>query len=250
MVVLHRLASPGVMGINNGAGLFVLLSAMLFGRAPAAKMLMAFAGALGSLLLVYLIAGFAGSARSTLVLAGVAVSALMSALAGLIITLKPALVTDRTAFQLGSMQGIDGNMLIGLLIVILPAVTAAYLMAPAMELFPLGDETARGLGLSVNTYRLLIILTAALLAGAAVSVSGMIGYIGLIVPNLFRTVGVRTCRTRLTLCLVYGAALLLASDVLARLLAFPYELPVGMLLSLIGVPFFIVLLAKRKRGHR
>ena len=246
----NRLASPGVMGINNGAGLFVLLSALLFGRAPAARMGFAFLGALCALLLVYVVAGFAGSARSTLVLAGVAVSALMSALAGLVITLKPALVVDRTAFQLGSLQGIEAGSLWMVLIPVLPALAAAYLLAPGIELFALGDETAGGLGLSVSKFRLLTILTAALLAGAAVSIAGMIGYIGLIVPNLIKNRMGTGCRARLTACLLFGAALLLLADLLARQLAYPWELPVGMLLSLLGVPFFIFLLAKRKRGRR
>ena len=101
-----------------------------------------------------------------------------------------------------------------------------------------------------RSYYWIAILTAALLAGAAVSIAGMIGYIGLIVPNLIKNRMGTGCRARLTACLLFGAALLLLADLLARQLAYPWELPVGMLLSLLGVPFFIFLLAKRKRGRR
>ena len=124
---------------------------------------------------------------------------------------------------------------------------AALLLAPGLDLLALGDETAIGLGLDVRRHRVVAIVCAATLAAAAVSVCGMLGFVGLMVPNLVRMAVRCGLRWGLPLCAIWGAVLLVTCDLLARVLFFPYELPAGLLLSLLGAPFFIMLLMRRRR---
>ena len=244
----NPLSSPGIMGIHNGAGLFALFSALVFGPWPFARGCMAFVGALCSMALVTLIGHFAGGGRSVLLLAGVSVSSLMSAGINLLITLRPESVSDKTAFQLGSLHGVQPRMLLMASLMILPGIGVAFGLSRGISLFALGDEAAHGLGLPVRRYRMMTIFASAFLSAAAVSVCGLVGFVGLIVPNLIRRLTQADMPGRMVLCLLFGSGLLVFCDVLARSLAYPYELPVGMLLSVLGAPFFIFLLIRRREG--
>lgn len=248
---LHNtLASPSVMGVNAGAGLFALLAALLFPAVTAARFVLAFLGALLSILLVLLIARRAGYSRSVIVLSGVAVSALMGAAVNGLVTFFPHAVADRQAFTLGGFAGLQYDGLFFSAVFILPGLLAGALLGGGIDLFALGDEVAQGLGLSVTRHRLLTMVTATMLAAAAVCIGGLIGFLGLIVPNVLRRffAGRMSARQMFTLSGLYGSALLVAADFLARRLFYPYELPVGLLLSLLGAPFFIWMLMHRKRG--
>lgn len=248
---LHNtLASPSVMGVNAGAGLFALLAALLFPAVTAARFVLAFLGALLSIALVLLIAKRAGYSRSVIVLSGVAVSALMGAAVNGLVTFFPHAVADRQAFTLGGFAGLQYDGLFFSAVFILPGLLAGALLGGGIDLFALGDEVAQGLGLSVTRHRLLTMVTATVLAAAAVCIGGLIGFLGLIVPNVLRRFfsGRMSARQMFTLSGLYGSALLVAADFLSRRLFYPYELPVGLLLSLLGAPFFIWMLMHRKRG--
>lgn len=246
----NDLAAPSIMGVNSGAGLGALVAALLVPQAPLVRAGAAFAGALLSTLAVYLISRKAGVARTTLVLAGVAVSSLMSAGVDVIITVRPDLVTDRVSFSLGSFSNVSPSVLAVAAPVMAFAVVAAFLLSSGIDLFALGDEAAYGLGLDVRRHRLLSIGCSALLSAAAVSVCGLLGFVGLIVPNLVRMRWHASFARCLAGCLVGGAALVLGCDLAARMLFFPYELPVGLLLSLLGAPFFIMMLVRRHQRGR
>lgn len=246
----NSLASPSVMGVNNGAGFFVLLSAVIFGQSLFARTLMAFAGALASAALVFIMSRFAGSAKSVLILSGVAVSALMSAGINFCITVWPDTVYDKAAFQIGSLQGIQKSSLSVAAAVCAVTVIFSLLIASKMELFSLGDEVAFGVGLPVKSCRALTMLAAVVLAATVVSVCGLISFVGLIVPNAVRKIHCSSFRNRMILTMTGGSCLLLFADFLAKNIADPYELPVGMLISLIGAPFFMIMLATRRRGQR
>ena len=243
----NTLASPGILGINHGAGLFVLLAALLFPYQAAARGLMAFAGALLVTGLVVSLSAVSGLSRTSVILSGVAVSALCTAVSDVIISLKPETVADRAAFQLGGFASLTASSVSLAAPVILAGILLAAVFAPAMDLMALGDETAGGLGLPVRAVRGGFILCAALLAAAAVSMCGMIGFVGLLVPNTLRLIRHGRSRGSLLLCAAYGAAFLVLCDTLARLAAFPYELPCGLILSLTGAPFLIMTLFRRRK---
>ncbi|MBQ8974871.1 MAG: iron ABC transporter permease, partial [Oscillospiraceae bacterium] len=243
----NALASPGVMGINSGGGLFALISALIFPWSALSRTALAFAGAMCSALVVYFISKKAGVSRSTLILSGVAVSALMSAGVNIVITVYPETVADKTAFSLGGLQNVSMSQLVISAPVVVAAAVLAYLLCPGIDMFPLGDETAHGLGLNVKLYRLGAVMCSAMLSAAAVSVCGLMGFVGLIVPNLIRMAFPANGRWRVTYCLLFGGGFLLFCDTLSRLLFFPYELPTGLILSVLGAPFFIWMLTRRKR---
>ena len=118
-----------------------------------------------------------------------------------------------------------------------------------LDILALGEETARGLGLSVKKIRTIFLVMAALLAGASVSFAGLLGFVGLLVPHMARRLVGSECRWLLPLSGLLGAALVTLCDLLSRLLFVPYELPVGIMMSVIGGPFFLVLLFRKKGGR-
>lgn len=243
----NDLASPGIMGINSGAGLFALAAALAFPLSAPARQVMVLMGALVATVVVYLVARRAGAARTTLVLSGVAVSSLMTAGSNAIVTIWPKTVVDKVAFSMGGLSGVTLGQLLVALGPMLVGIVGALALAGGLDLLALGDEAAQGLGLDVRRHRVAAIVCAALLASSSVSVCGLLGFVGLLVPNLVRMLAGPSVRRSLLMCVVWGATLLVACDLLARVLFFPYELPAGLLLSCMGAPFFIVLLVRRRR---
>lgn len=244
----NRIASPGILGINHGAGLFVLLSALLFPFRPGVKCAMAFAGALVVTLLIGMLTVKTGMSKTSVILSGVAVSALCVSVIDVIISLKPETVADKAAFQIGGFAAVNKQTVLMAVPLITVGLIFSCLLAPSMDILCLGDDTAQGLGLHVGRTRCLIVFTAALLAGASISMSGLLGFVGLIVPNAVRMMNFKKSRQGVLLCMIGGAAFLLLCDTFSRLIAFPYELPCGLLLSVIGAPFLIgILVKKRKR---
>ena len=114
----------------------------------------------------------------------------------------------------------------------------------------LGDENAKGLGLNADAMRVIFLLLAALLAGAAVSVCGLLSFVGLLVPHAVRRIASSASKHLIPLCALFGAAFVTLCDTLARVVFAPYELPVGIIMAFLGAPFFIFILIKGKGGHR
>ena len=153
------------------------------------------------------------------------------------------------SFTLGGLSGVTYQSLALCVPALLVALVAGAYLGRGIDLLALGDEAAHGLGLDVRACRLGTIACAALLAASAVSICGLLSFVGLIVPNLVRMWARPTTRQGLALCALWGAALLVVCDLVARTIAFPYELPVGLVLALLGAPFFIALLMRRGRRH-
>ena len=242
------IASPGLLGINNGAGLFVLISAMLFPYQSGIKCMMAFAGALLAAFIVSVLSAGTGMSKTSVILSGVAISFVCSSVSQLIISVKPETVTDKAAFSIGGFTALSNVALRISVPVVCVCLCISFLTAGSLDIMLLGDETAKGLGLNLFFYRMLHIVLASLLAGAAVSMCGLVGFVGLIVPNTVRLYFHRNAMGEIALCTVIGAVFLLLCDTVARLVVFPYELPCGLILSVLGTPFLIrMLIKKRKR---
>ena len=249
-VLRNPLASPGVIGVNAGAGLWVLLGTVLLPGAAGAVPWLAFAGACVSAFAVYLIARFTGTSRNTLVLAGVAVNTLLGAGMDAIVTFVPDALTSRSAFSIGGFADVTMKRL-GFAA---PLIGLGLLLALAFRreigVLALGDDVAQSLGLAVERQRAAALITAALLSGAAVSFAGLLGFVGLIAPHMARLMLRDESRFRLPATMLLGSALCLLCDLAARTLFMPYELPVGIVLSFLGAPFFLYLmLTRRKRGR-
>ena len=243
----NALASPGVIGVNTGAGFFVLLGSLFFPLSVTVKVEAAFLGAMLSCFLVYGICMRAGVSKTSVILSGVAVSSLFSAGIDLLLTTHPEIVSDKVSFSLGGFSSVPINHLFLVSIISFVGILLSFLLSPGLDLFPLGDEAAFSLGLNVRRHRIFSILVASLLASGSVSLCGLLGFVGLLVPNLVRLFSPVSSRKKLLLCILWGGAFLLFCDFLSRVLFFPYEVPVGLFLSCLGAPFFIFMLIKKRR---
>ena len=250
-LLANQLASPGIVGVNAGSGLFSLLGVMLFPASVVGASVGAFCGALLAVLAVFALSARRGAARSTVILTGVAVSSLFTALLDTIVVLRPDLQLDRLAFSIGGFSGADMQGFLGAFPFFVVGIVGSMLLSYDFNVLALGDEMAAGVGLRVRRLRFFGLLLAALLAGSAVSIAGLLGFVGLIAPHAVARLIGRDMRVLLPGAFLFGAALTVLCDMVARTAFSPYEIPVGIVLSYIGVPFFLVLLYRgksRKRG--
>lgn len=248
-VLANPLVSPGIIGIHAGAGLFAVLALafMAPGAASATLPFAAFAGALAAALLVVLIAKKAGASRMTIVLGGIAVSYILSGIMDYILTLVPDALGGYANFRVGSLAGLTLVRLRLPFVFIAAALILTLLLTNELDVLGLGDETAAGLGLRVSRTRLLFLIISAALSGAAVSFAGMISFVGLVVPHICRRFVGAESRKLIPACILSGAFFLNLCDLAGRLIARPYEIPVGIILSLTGGPFFLVLIFRRHK---
>lgn len=248
-VLGNPLAAPNVIGVNAGAGLCAALCAALWPARLAAVPFAAFLGALGGVGLVLAIGARTGASKMTLVLAGVAVSGMFSAGIDAVLTFFPDALNGYTDFRVGGVANLSMSRVAPAFWVVLAAFILVFSLAGELDVLLLGEETARSLGLPARRLRLILLALAAALAGAAVSFAGLLGFVGLIAPHMARRLAGSDSSARLLAAAALGgAALLTVCDILARTLFAPYELPVGVVLSLLGGPFFLWLLLRQRRG--
>jgi len=247
-VLGNELASPGVIGVNAGAGLGVSMCCALGGLSGWAISVSSFAGALFSAALVAVLARKTGSSRTTVILAGVAMNSILNAFRDALTALFPETAMLSGDFRVGSFSAVSVQRLLpaGALIVI--ALVVLVSLTNELDVLALGEDTALSLGMNVKAMRMVFLLLAALLAGAAVSFAGLLGFVGLLVPHIARRFTGSEGRRLIPMSMLAGASLVLMCDLASRTLFMNYELPVGILMSVIGGPFFLVLLLKRRRG--
>lgn len=248
--VLHNpLAAPNVIGVNSGAGLAVALCCAAAPTTVWAVPAASFCGALAGCLMVFFVSKATGASRITLVLAGIALSGMFSAGIDAVIKIVPDALNGYSDFRIGGFSNLSMERIIPAFWIILAAMTAVFLLAGEMDVLALGEETARSLGLSTQRVRLVLLGCAAALAGGAVSFAGLVGFVGLIVPHTMRRLVGEEGIAFLAACALGGGALVTFCDLGARVLFAPYDLPVGIVLSLLGGGFFLWLLMRRKGGH-
>ncbi len=245
----NPLASPNVIGVNAGSGLFVLLFACMAPHALSASVAAAFLGALASVLLVFFVSVYAGASRLTIVLAGMALTAIFTAGMNAILIFNPDAYVNSSGFLVGSLSGVTMPELAVPGVLIFGGLLLAVSQGVRLNILSLGDEGAHALGLNVVRARLVLLSLAALLAGAAVCFAGLIGFVGLIVPHVVRYVVGHDNRRVLLLSPVVGAALVCMCDTVARTLFAPFEVPVGICMALVGGPFFIYLILRSRKGE-
>lgn len=257
----NPLAEPFLLGISAGGALGATLSAalrlpelLLFGSSFESSTGLAFLGALGAAAAVYglgkpggarlLQGGEGGNAR--LLLTGVALSAFLSALMSLVVTLSGRLELAQQAsfWLLGGLTRASWPQNLVLATVLVTGL--AMLLASSRDLNALraGEEDAASLGVDLPRLHLRLLLAASLLSAASVAAAGLIGFVGLLAPHTVRLLGARDARLLLPGCALFGAALLCGCDALARSVAPPVEIPVGILTALLGVPLFLSLARK------
>lgn len=248
-VLANPLASPGIIGINAGAGLGVTACCALGVMSGWAVAGAAFLGALSASLLVVFCARRTGASRTTVILSGVAVNALLNGLRDAVTTIAPDVSVMSADFRVGGFSAVSHSRLVPAGMLILAAMAVLFTLHNELDVLALGEDTARGLGMRVNRTRNLLLTLAALLAGAAVSFAGLLGFVGLIIPHGIRRITGNQSRILLPLSALFGGAFVTLADLTARLAFAPYELPVGIFLSVLGGPFFLWLLYRRRGGR-
>ncbi|MBP3723680.1 MAG: iron chelate uptake ABC transporter family permease subunit, partial [Selenomonadaceae bacterium] len=243
-IMKNPLADPHIIGISSGAGLcgiFVLLS---YPEAINFVTPIAFIGAMGAAVLIYILAYKGGIRPVRMILAGVAVSAFLGAGISAMLIFYSDRAQSALLFMVGGLSARSWPHVEIILPYAALGIFFAILGARTLNILQLGDESAKSLGVSVEKSRLFLTATAALLAASAVSVAGLLGFIGLIVPHAARLLIGSDFKKLIPASALLGAATLTIADTVARVAFSPTELPVGILTAILGAPFFLYLLRR------
>lgn len=254
-VFRNPLADPSIIGVTVGGslGAVIAISTGLVGRAVWTLPLAAFIGAMGTALAVYLLSLSNGQPQPvTLLLAGIAMNALMGAgiSATLLLANRFIEVQAMLSWLIGGLRGLGWGQLGAVAAPTLVTLIGMLAFTREINLLLLGDETAQSLGVNVGRTRLLLLGLACLATGAAVSIAGPIGFIGLVVPHILRLIVGPDYRALLPASALGGAVFLVLADTAARLIIQPAELQVGIVTALVGAPFFLFLLVRNRRMMR
>lgn len=251
-ILRNPMASPNIIGVNAGAGLAAVVIMTILPGEISAIPYASFFGALLATLIIYLLSSSSSGSFSTvhIVLAGVAVSSLLSAITSGLMSINSDVLEVTYSWLLGSLSGRSWTAVNSIWPFSAFALTIALFISPKVNLFGLGEEVANSVGLSIRVYRILIMIIASILAGSAVSVAGTIGFIGLIAPHSARLLIGNDHRYLVPLSAIIGGILLVISDTIARTVFQPVELSVGIITSILGAPFFLLLLYKKGRERR
>ncbi|MGH3885713.1 MAG: FecCD family ABC transporter permease [Pseudonocardiaceae bacterium] len=245
----NPLADPGILGVEAGAAFFVVLGIYAFGVTSLfGYVWFAFAGAFAASVLVFMLGsiGRGGPTPVTLALAGVSVSFLLYALIQALLLADLATLDAYRFWVVGSLAGRDAGVAAQVAPFLLAGLLLAVLNAPGLNLLALGDDVARALGQRVAVTRGTGLVAITLLTGSAVAACGPIAFVGLVVPHVARALTGPDHRWLLPAAGLAGAVLLLAADVIGRVVVRPGELQVGIVLALVGAPFFIALVRRRR----
>ena len=245
-LIRNPLGEPHILGLNAGAALAVVLTSALGLSLPFGRPLIAAAGA-GALFLLVLMfssAGRSGLTPMKVTLCGVALSAFASSITAAVLILDEQTLLAMRTWLAGDLAGLNGEIVRTASWVAGAGFALALWLSSSLNMLALGDRMAQGLGVSLLKTRLFALLAIALLCGAAVSIAGPIGFIGLVVPQLIRRLVSVDIRVMVPLSALCGALVLLIADLAARTLFTPYELATGVMTALVGAPVFILMASR------
>jgi iron complex transport system permease protein len=247
----NPMASPEILGVSTGAslGAVIAVAAGLFGVNVFFLPLLAIIGALVAATLIYLISSYKGKTSLLfVVLAGLAVSSLFNGLISAILLFSQEYEVSQFIFW--TMGGLEGRMWRHVLLplpLLIPGIAVMFLFTRELNLFALGEESAHSLGMHVERTKRIILAVTAVVTGLAISISGPVGFVGLLIPHLFRMLIGPDHRLLLPVSALGGAAFLLTSDLLGRTLISPFEIRVGIITAVLGSPYFLYLIIRYQR---
>lgn len=244
----NPLSDPEILGVNQGASCFVVIALMMFGEQNTSLVIMlsAFLGAAAGGSLIYVLAFRGGYSPYRIVLAGSAVSLFLGAVTTGVILLHENKLMEILYWMAGKLSGASWEDIRFILVPVLLALGIAFALARRMNVLVLGEETAQGLGMNTARIRRLLSVLVVVLAGSAVAVAGPIGFIGLMVPHMARRLVGHDYRVLLPFSALLGANLLVLADFASQWITYPADIPVGIITALLGTPFFVYLLRRRK----
>ncbi|MBF0808414.1 iron ABC transporter permease [Rothia nasimurium] len=243
----NPLADPGLLGVNAGASLAVVLAVVLLGPLPIVTLMgAAFIGALVSVGAVFTLGGAKGQSMSRFILAGVALAASLTAITQALLLANQTAYNEFRFWAAGSLEGRGYGVLLPTAVLVGLSLILGFCLIPALRTLALGAETALALGTSVQKIYALTLLTVSLLAAAATAAIGPIAFVGLAVPFILRSLLGNRVGWVTVGSLLAGPAWLIASDILARTIMAPAEIQVGIITTLLGGPLFLALMSRRK----
>lgn len=246
-VMRNPLAGPNIIGVSAGGGLAVLILLILFPEFYYLAPIGAFIGALLATLFIYILAWKEGALPTRLILAGVAVSSLLNAGINSLMIFYPDRVAGVISFMVGGLSATTWIQVKMILPYAILGTILVLLLPTKLNVLMLGDEIATGLGLNVEKTRFIFIILSSLLAGAAVSVVGLLGFVGLMVPHIARLFIGSDYRYLFPGAIFLGGTVVMLCDTVARVLFSPMEIPVGIIMSALGAPFFLFLLRRNEK---
>lgn len=244
-IMRNSLASPNIIGVSSGAGLAGTICIIVLPQYINLVPIAAFIGAFLTTLIIYGLSYKNGIRPLRMVLAGVAISSLVSAIINLIFIFFPDRVSDTLGFTIGSLNLALWSDFYRLLPYAIIGVLLCFIFVRNINVLMLGDEIANSLGVNVELARFMFIALASLMAAASVSVVGLLGFVGLIVPHIVKLLVGSDYRYVYVGTIFLGGSIVIFCDTIARVIVAPMEIPVGITMALLGVPFFLYLL----RGH-
>ncbi len=249
----NPLADSGLVGISSGATLGAVLSiflplSILSSSVLSPIVIFAFIGALCSAILVYILSYKLSGSNGTvmMLLIGTSLSALLSAIISILLLLRYQELHQVYVWTLGSFNGRGWDEIALISFPSLCAIVLLFFCIRPLDVLSAGEQSAQSLGVDIKKTRLLILIAGSLACACAVSVAGTIGFVGLIAPHIARKLYGNAHRNVVFFAMLWGAIILVASDTLARTIASPTELPVGIVTAMLGAPFFIVIIQKRR----
>lgn len=244
----NELASPNIIGVNAGAGFFMVL--MLF-FAPQVVYLRPFAAFVGAFLTTLFILSAASKgqfSKTTVILCGVAITAVINAGISFLTYLNPDVLMDYNFFSVGGVAGTEANELILPAIAVAFCVVVALSLSKKIDILCLGDSLANSLGVNVKLLRVICLAVAGLSAASAVSFTGLLGFVGLVVPHIARKITDGSVSEMLKVSVLTGGILVVTADLIGRILFAPSEIPVGVVMAFVGAPFLLYIVVRRNKN--
>lgn len=248
-ITRNPIADPSILGVNTGASLFVVIGMAFFNiNSPNQYIWIALAGAGITSIFVYGIAsiGNGGMTPIKLALAGAATSAVLSSLVSAVILPRSQVMDAFRFWQVGSVSGATWESINLILPFIIVGLIISIAATPALNILALGDDVATGLGVNIGIIRIVCAIAGVILSGATTAIAGPIGFIGLMIPHSIRLIFGPNLRGIVPLSAIFGAGLLIISDVLGRVIGSPGEIQVGIITAFLGAPILIIIARKAK----
>ena len=246
-VMKNPLADPGITGISSGASLVAIIIMVFFPELNNVKPIVSFIGGSFAAVMVYLIAYDKGFSPIRIVLAGVAINSLLTSMASIVTMFNGGAQNSINMWLSGSLATVTKSDVNILTVCTILGIALAFMSSKTCNLLALGDKTSKSLGVDTTKQTIIISAIAVFLASTSTGVGGVISFVGLIVPHIARFIIGSNHKYLIPFSAVLGSILLILADTLGRSIFKPYEVPVGLVMSVIGAPFFIYLLKRRKR---
>lgn len=242
----NPMASPNIIGVNSGAGLMTLIVLSFFPKETYLLPFASFFGAFGATLFIVNLSKRLGSSKTTIILSGLALTTILNACISFISLLNPDVVSIYNYFSIGGLSGVSIEELVLPAVLILISFGVTWVLSQKISILCLGDAMASSLGVRVKHLRRIVLICASFLAASVVCFAGLLGFVGLIVPQFARKIAPETMKQTMISTALCGSILVVIADLAGRSLFAPSEIPVGIMMALIGAPFFLMLLIRRK----